>query len=220
VRFRSAPKPVLIGYLNAHNADTTDDMSRSRQALEEFAAEQGFHLGDVLVERDPSRPQAAFEALIQRAVETRATAVAIPAATHFSLVPRVQTWLKDRLEHGAQVAVHVVSGPGIGAAPDLVAGLVDSTRYVVNLRTTSGREVSVTLRLGSEFVEIWHQGQCQATPDRERLRTWLAEPSGRQPFTSGHVVILLDREGISLSMPGLTVYPLPDHVLAELRRRI
>jgi hypothetical protein len=221
VRFKAAPKPIVIGYVNAHQAATTDDVTRSRQVLVDFAEERGFHLGDVLVEQDPSRPLAAFLALIKLAIGARATAVAIPAATDFGPSPRVQTWMRDRLEHEAKVAVHVAWGPQIGstADPEPAGALVDGTRYTVDLRTMSGRAVEVTFRFRRDFVEIWHKGRCRGVPDRERLRAWLAQPGGLEPFSSDDVRISHDEGGVGLMMPGLSVYPLPGDVLAELRRR-
>jgi hypothetical protein len=103
----TAVRPVLVGYQVVRVSSSVDELTRGRRLLAEYAAKEGFSLGDVLVERDVNRPCSALVALIGL-VRGSDIGVAVPTPLDLGRLPRVQRLMRERLEREAGVRVVVV----------------------------------------------------------------------------------------------------------------
>jgi hypothetical protein len=104
----TAVKPVLVGYQVVRVSSSMDEVARGRRALADYAAREGFSLGDVLVERDVNRPCSALVALIDLVRGSDVGVVAVPTPLDLGRLPRVQRLTRERLEREAGVRVVVV----------------------------------------------------------------------------------------------------------------
>jgi hypothetical protein len=103
-------------------------------------------------------------------------------------------------------------------------------RFAVDVVTVSGSAATVEFLIHEEAVEIWFQEQRQAVLDRRKLRNWLREPY--TPLVVDEVtfsperMVDFDFHGgvfhgrVALSLPGVLVWTLAPHALADLRCRV
>lgn len=68
--------------------------------------------------------------------------------------------------------------------------------YTIDVMTHAGVPACMELRICRDVVEVWLARHCFGVLDRDRLRTWLADPSG---------VAVVDE---------VTLSPTPDHQVA------
>jgi hypothetical protein len=76
-------RPLLLGYVLKHLLMTDDELTETRERLEEFAHTEGFAMGTIYVE-DAATTPAAFEALIEAVNRYEVTAVVVPSLIHFA----------------------------------------------------------------------------------------------------------------------------------------
>ena len=94
-------------------------------------------------------------------------------------------------------------------------------RFTMEVVTMSGRAAAVEFRIHPDVVEVWHRERCNASFDRQALRSWLAAPE--QPLTAADVAFTLDRMvdrsgRVALSLPDVLVWTLAPDALAGLRQ--
>ncbi len=119
---------------------------------------------------------------------------------------------------------HLVYGPS-GDWPDDL-----DERFSVDVVTVSGSTAIVEFVIHENAVEIWFQEQCRAVLDRQALRGWLADPHSPlvvdevtfrpEPMADFHFHGGVLNGRIALSLPGVLVWTLAPHALADLRCRI
>jgi hypothetical protein len=103
-------------------------------------------------------------------------------------------------------------------------------RLAVDVVTVSGSAATVEFLIHANAVEVWFQEQCRAVLNRWVLRGWLANPHA--PLVVDEVTLSPERTAdfefhqgvlpgrIALSLPGVLVWPLAPHTLADLRCRV
>lgn len=100
--------------------------------------------------------------------------------------------------------------------------VVDLTRVRVKVVTTSNKAVFIEFRVRLDTVEAWVWDRLAAVFDRERLRSWLAVPSGW--LAEGEVVLSVDPrfEGdqIAIALTDVLTWTLSAEELRELRERV
>ena len=104
--------PVLLGYQCARGASTPAAIRSGRRALERFAKQKGFALGDVFVEADGSQPHRAVSALVDIAIRGGVEAIAVPSAQDLWRLPPAQILMRRRIEREAGIRVLVVPQGG------------------------------------------------------------------------------------------------------------
>jgi hypothetical protein len=105
---RSGPRPVLLGYQNAHNQDASTTLLK-RLALEQFARVEGYDLAHIFVENDRDHPGVAFEALVARSSGSDVEAVAVPSPHDLGAIPRVQQLTLQRMQDECDARIVVIA---------------------------------------------------------------------------------------------------------------
>jgi hypothetical protein len=103
-------------------------------------------------------------------------------------------------------------------------------RFAVDVVTVAGSAAQVEFLILLETVEVWFQEQCRAVLNRRALRNWLAEPHAAlvvdEVTFSPERLVDFDYHGgvfhsrVALSLPGVLVWTLAPHALADLRCRV
>jgi hypothetical protein len=132
----------------------------------------------------------------------------------------------DRMGREATIRVPAtgrskVMDPGGWPDGDTVAAAEE--RFVMEVVTVSGRAAAVEFRICDDAVQVWHLDHCNATFDREVLRTWLATPDA--PLVVDEVAFtvdrMVDRSGrVAVSLPDILAWTLAPDALAGLRQRL
>jgi hypothetical protein len=102
---------IMLGYQQVRIDTPPGEIAAGRQLLEDFAAQRGFTLGTVHVERNVNEPCSALVALIEAARLGRragVAAVGVPRAADLGRIKRVQQLTRDRLVRESGLPVVVV----------------------------------------------------------------------------------------------------------------
>jgi hypothetical protein len=94
------------------------------------------------------------------------------------------------------------------------------SRVIIDLRDALGRLDVLEVAIHHDVVECWLTDRCRGSFDRERLRQWLATPSG---LLSGEEMSWNRSENgdVTVSIDGAVArWPLAEHVLVDLRSRL
>jgi len=102
-------RPLLLGFVLKHLLMTDDELVVTKVRLEEFAAVEGFAMGNVYVE-DAATTPAAFEALIEAVNRYEVTAVVVPSLLHFVALSAVHD-IKDTFERATGARVMIANPP-------------------------------------------------------------------------------------------------------------
>jgi hypothetical protein len=106
--------------------------------------------------------------------------------------------------------------------PKSEAGAVDPSRVQIEAMTTSNRAVEVEFRVRMDTVETWFWEHLVAVFDRERLRAWLAEPSGW--IAEGDAVLSVDPRShgtrVAISLSDVLAWTLSPKEQADLTERV
>lgn len=102
------------------------------------------------------------------------------------------------------------------------ADVLDPTRVRIEVMTTSNRAVEVEFRVRMDTVEAWFWEHLVAVFDRERLREWLADPSGW--LAEGDAVLSVDPRSngarVAVSLTDVLAWTLSPKEQADLTARV
>jgi hypothetical protein len=100
-------RPLLLGFVLKHLLMTDDELTETKERLEQFAAVEGFAMGTIYVEDTATTP-AAFEALIEAVNRYEVTAAVVPSLLHFAALA-VAHDVKDSFERATGARVMIAS---------------------------------------------------------------------------------------------------------------
>jgi hypothetical protein len=99
---------------------------------------------------------------------------------------------------------------------------VDVTGVRVEVITTSGCAQAVELRIQPDLIEVWCRDHCCGAFDRQKMRSWLADPG--RPLTTGEVTLSQDPrsggERIAISLDDVMAWTISPADLATVRRLV
>jgi hypothetical protein len=105
----SAVAPIVLGYQTVRLDTTERETVVGRRILHEFAAKEGYALGEIFVEDDLNHPGNAMAAMIAACRYGEVDAVVVPSWVDLGRMVRVQQGTKQRIEHQAGVRVLVAT---------------------------------------------------------------------------------------------------------------
>lgn len=100
-----------------------------------------------------------------------------------------------------------------------MAGQGIGGRYVITLRSTTGRSLALEFRFRLDTIEMWYQDHCQAVLDRDWFRYWL-EYNARPYVVDDVMWSVIDTGQIALVIRNSGWWLFPAHLVDELHERV
>lgn len=95
----------------------------------------------------------------------------------------------------------------------------DGGQYVIELRSTTGWQVSAEFRIRRDTIEVWYRDRCQAVMDRDLFRVWLERNPG--PYVVDDVMWTLTKgEPVALVIRDSGCWLIPPELMAGLQARV
>jgi hypothetical protein len=210
------PKPILVGYQTVRVSTSYEEVEHGRRLLAEFAAREGYALAGIFVERDANHPCSALVALIETAQRGDISAIAVPTRADLGGLPRVQRLTRERLIRETGVPVVIC---GDTSMRDADAEPWTRERLTLAVVGVSGEAGEIELKFRRDSLEIWHREHCCAALDRDRLREWLARPTGVLMVDEVRLTAAEDGH-VLLTATGIATRALVPSALAQLRQRV
>ena len=92
-------------------------------------------------------------------------------------------------------------------------------RYLIQLLSTTGRNVTAEFRIRRDTVEVWYQDRCQAVMDRDLFRIWLERNPG--PYAVDDILWThAPGEPVVLVIRNSGCWLIPASVMSGLRARV
>lgn len=204
---------VLLGYQGLHTA-ATGGIENGERVIQAFAQTEGYSLGAIFVERDPTHPTSALDVLINAAQDEDVDAVVVSSVSDLGRTAAAQRVTRDWIENGAGVRLLVLQA--LAPRREQIETDGDEIRISFGVKDVYGCDSQIVFAMAGERVEVSHGVRIVAVASRADLRTWLWHH--RMPFVVDDLRLRKDAAGkVKLFIDDQPGIILPTRVHAGLR---